>query len=472
MLTVEELARDAGLELAAGESAAGAPVRWVHITELTDPTPWLSGGELLLSTGMLLTSAREQRAFVRRLARHQLAGLGFGTGFTHDTLPKALVGEAASLGFPLFEVPYELPFIALTERAFARLVNEHYEALQRALDIQRRLERLVIEDRGLPEVVRALSSAIGGGAAVLGPSDETLAASAFRRELPEDLAELGTRGADLRVPGGARLLAARDEGSLGDFERLIVQQAVTVVALELTRRRAVRDTERRLAGEVLAAALAERLGPEEIGSRLAPFGVGDEAAVLLFETSDPKGSEAGLARALAAAGVPALVAVHERLLCAVASTCDPAAVARSARATLGGRAAVSRPAPVAALRRSFHEARYALESARLGNGDAPEVATWEDLGAYRLLLSLQDDDALRLYADGVLGALDGELLRSLEAYVEENGNWERAARVVPCHRHTLRHRIRRIEETTGRDLGRAQDRIEVWLALRARELVA
>ena len=64
-----------------------------------------------------------------------------------------------------------------------------------------------------------------------------------------------------------------------------------------------------------------------------------------------------------------------------------------------------------------------------------------------------------------------ELLRSLEAFIENNGQWERAAREVFCHRHTLRYRMRKVEELTGRDLGRAHDRIEFWLALRARELV-
>ena len=47
---------------------------------------------------------------------------------------------------------------------------------------------------------------------------------------------------------------------------------------------------------------------------------------------------------------------------------------------------------------------------------------------------------------------------------------ERAARELYCHRHTLRYRIRRVEQLTGRDLSSARDRIEFWLALRAREL--
>ncbi len=142
------------------------------------------------------------------------------------------------------------------------------------------------------------------------------------------------------------------------------------------------------------------------------------------------------------------------------------------------RAAASRRTAVGSLRRAFHEARCALEATALADGDAPEVASHQDLGAFTLLLSLQDEDALRLYSDGLLepierteGEYGGELLRSLEAYIEHNGNWERAARQLYCHRHTLRYRIRKIEELTGRDLSRATDRIELWLALRARELV-
>jgi PucR family transcriptional regulator, purine catabolism regulatory protein len=161
---------------------------------------------------------------------------------------------------------------------------------------------------------------------------------------------------------------------------------------------------------------------------------------------------------------------------------DPVALARRIRAELTARfgtvrAAASRPGPTHSLRLSFHEARCALEAARLRNGDAPEVASHEDLGAFRLLLSLQDDDALISYCRSVLGPVEqgegdygDELLRSLDAYIEHNGHWEKAANALFCHRHTLRYRIRRVEQLTGRDFSTARDRIEFWLALRGREL--
>ena len=57
MLTVGGLIEECGLRLAAGETSAGNPVRWVHISEHEDPTPWLSGGELLLTTGYNLADA-------------------------------------------------------------------------------------------------------------------------------------------------------------------------------------------------------------------------------------------------------------------------------------------------------------------------------------------------------------------------------------------------------------------------------
>src|SRR5579859_56100 len=171
------------LELACGERAASTPIRWVHVSELADPAPWLSGGELLLTTGMALLDADTQRAYVRRLVEHHIAGLGFGVGFAHPQLPQALRDEANTLEFPLFCVPYEMPFIAITERAFTTIINEQLDLLQRAVSIQRRMERLVLEERSLGEVVRGLANSIGATMMVLDAGGRTLASHGFRREL-------------------------------------------------------------------------------------------------------------------------------------------------------------------------------------------------------------------------------------------------------------------------------------------------
>ena len=523
MLTVRDLLERLELTALTGEDGLDLPVRWVHISELADPTPWLSGGELLLTTGMRLEDPATQRQFLHRLADHQLAGLGFGTGIVHDTVPEALVEAARERGFAVFEVPYELPFIAITEAAFSELVNEQYAVLRRALAAQERLERIVLAQRGLPALTAAIASVIGGTVAVLDARGRPLARHQFRRALSERswgrLAEEVTarRGEPrtfippiqesdqgLALPVLAEspeltpeawLVAVKDSGALSDFDRLALRQAVTIVALELLRARVAGDTERRLAGEVLEAAVGGELAGAELARRLAPFGLEDRVAALVVpEPSGPR--DAGgpallepLREHVRQEAVPALVAQCGRLACALLPGLEDGelfAIAERLAQRVQLPVGAGRSRPLSELRRAFHEARCAVEALALagsganGSGAAPapaRVATYRDLGSFQLLLSLQDDNALELFCDSILGPVaeadgryGGELMRSLEAFLEENGQWERAARRLYCHRHTLRYRIRRVEELTGRSLSSARDRIEFWLALRAREL--
>jgi purine catabolism regulator len=531
MLTVREVLADVDIPLLAGEGHLDMPVRWVHISELIDPTPWLSGGELLLTTGLALNSPKRQREYIATLADHGLAGLGLGTGFTHEKVPKPLLEAARERDFPLFEVPYELPFIALTEHAFTRLVNEQYALLQRSIAAQERLQRIVLSERGLAAIVGALTTLIGGPALVYDGRGELQAMRTFRRELdPEIVAALGeevrerarrgdgrgfvpahpelsTRGLALPIGGGDRperalpqawLVAAKDADGLAEIDRLILHQAVTVVALELLRRRVADSTERRLAGDVLSAVIAGELEGTELARRLEPFGLGGRVTALVVapaERAAPEACEAALSDALRAEAVSGLVATSGRFVVALLpGFLDDELFELAERAVaatgqeLGARplAGAGRTVPAGRAREAYHEARCALEARELGalakNGDgghaAPSVATYRDLGSFQLLLSLQDSDALRLFCESLLGPIEhgeghygGELMRSLEAFIECNGQWEAAARRLYCHRHTLRYRIRKIEELTGRDLGSARDRIEFWLALRGREIV-
>ncbi len=453
MLSVRDLLRDLDVRLLAGERGLQLPVRWVHISELLDPTPWLSGGELLLTTGMQLETAAQEREYAARLADHHLAGLGFGTGFRHATVPEPLLEMAAEREFPVFEVPYEVPFIAVTEAAFTQLVNEQYAVLRRALGAQERLERIVLSERGLDALVGALSTLIGAAVVVFDSRGEPLQQHAFRRAIDgEVLATLqgevrerarrrearafmpsldeanqglalpvaadgtprpGSGGGPGRAPE-AWLVAIKDAGPLSDFDRLTLHQAVTIVALELLRARVAGDTERRLAGDVLDAIVSGELSGSELARRLGPFGLGERVAALVLRPSDSapgSGSRAGagsrngtgsveaaLWSALREEASPALVASVGPLACALvpgAADEDLFALGERVVAAADGelrdrvRLGIGRAVPAVDARRSFHEARCALEALALGvagssdgNGSAPErprMATYKDL---------------------------------------------------------------------------------------------
>jgi purine catabolism regulator len=466
MLTVRDMVEVTGVRVVAGAGGLDRPVRWVHISELPDPTPWLNGGELLLTTGMSVNGDGDE--YVERIAAHGLAGLGVGTGVGGlDAVDAGMVAAAERLDFPILEIPYETPFIALTEKAFTQLAAEQATMLQSATAAHDRLERVALSEGGLEGLTAALGDQVGGTAAVLDARGEILAGE------PID------GGLELEVPGdsGARLVAARADGELSELDRLVVHQAVTIVALELLRRRVAEDTERRLAGDVLASVLSGELAGEELGRRLEPFGIAGEVAALVVDA----GARAQLEAAVRAETGAGLTATADGLACAlIPARGDVFALAERIRERAGiGAAGAGRPVAVADSRRGFHEARWALEAARLDD-EHPRLFTYRDLGSFQLLLAMQDDDALRTFCDSILSPLEvdgdkpgyaAELLRSLEVFIECNGQWERAARKLYCHRHTLRYRIQRIEQLTGRTLDSARDRIDFWLALRGRELL-
>jgi len=129
------------------------------------------------------------------------------------------------------------------------------------------------------------------------------------------------------------------------------------------------------------------------------------------------------------------------------------------------------------LRQSYYEAHYAIKIRKL-KGDSSVIASFDDLGSYGLLLGLQDTLSLEVFYDSVLGKLhdydeqsSSDLVKSLACFLEANGHWGEAAERLYVHRHTLRYRMKRVEEISGRDLGSSQDRMEFWLALKAKELI-
>ncbi|MGX2994208.1 PucR family transcriptional regulator [Streptomyces sp. JNUCC 64] len=89
------------------------------------------------------------------------------------------------------------------------------------------------------------------------------------------------------------------------------------------------------------------------------------------------------------------------------------------------------------------------------------------------LTALLSDDAVRAYADGLLRGLRahdatgrGDLVASLRAWLSRHGQWDAAAADLGVHRHTLRYRMRRVEEILGRSLDDPDVRMELWLALK------
>ena len=537
MITVQDILEipELDLRLLAGKASVSNPVRWVHISEVPDPTKWLKGGELLLTTGYSFAGDEaDQVEQIKRLIDHNISGLGFGTGFSFDKVPAALVRVAEEYGFPLFEVPYHVPFLAISEAVASKIVNEQYSLLQRSLAVHEKLTRIVLEEKGLEAILSTLAALVGCSAVLFDFHGVVLCEAAYRRRLGADtVADLwrmiGDRRADrqnfaLSMDGagssvqvypvvashriGAFLAVVKDSGDFSEYDRIILHNVVTVTALELVKKKAVAETEKRLAGDFFDELIASDLYEEEIARRLAFFGLDAQLAhlIVLVDIDEGEGDvgERGEAAALdvkerlhwtvdefmARRDVLSISASRSDSVVVLVQPgeADAAEVIRLAGELQGVVAemlpeisvsiGIGRPhRQLTDLRQSYYEASYAIRIRRLKDERAV-IASFDDLGSYGLLLGLQDTLSLEVFYDSVLGRLrdydaqnSSDLVKSLASFLEANGHWGDAAEKLFVHRHTLRYRMKRVEEITGRDLGSSQDRMEFWLALKARELI-
>ncbi|MFN8197715.1 MAG: PucR family transcriptional regulator [Nakamurella multipartita] len=182
-LTVRELAQlpELGVHLIAG-AAPGAPdpITWVHVSELDDPTPFLSGGELLLTTGLFVRDGLDLAGYVGKLRDAGVRGLGFGVGLSFAEIPDELVRAADALGLPLLRVPRRTPFIALSRAVSSALAADEYAAVARTFTAQQELTRAALSPQTPARLIRLLARKIDGWAVLLDERGAALATSSER----------------------------------------------------------------------------------------------------------------------------------------------------------------------------------------------------------------------------------------------------------------------------------------------------
>ncbi|MFE4861897.1 PucR family transcriptional regulator [Streptomyces sp. NPDC056670] len=507
--TLASLVQHSALKLTvrAGEEHLDRPVRWAHVSELADPVPYMEGGELLLITAMTLDAEDPQamRRYVRRLSRAGVVGLGFAIGVNYDTVPDALLDAAREEGLPLLEVPRRTPFLAISKAVSAAISADQYRAVTAGFEAQRELTKAALSD-GPAVLIAKLAAHVDGWAALYDTSGAVVAAApdwAARRaaRLTADVARLRERAAPASaVVGGADeasgdrvelqslgtgrrvrgALAVGTGAPLGTAERYAVHSAVALLTLTTERSRSLQAAEQRLGAAILRMLLsgqqdhARAVAGDLYGGLLdAPFrlviaepaGEGDPAGLgALAETMES---------AAARCGEAVLVVPEAARLVVLAADGGEAVAACLAHEAAEGEELVvglSAPAGPIAAASAYKQAEQSLSVARRRGKPLVEH---EELVAGSVL-PLLADDAVRAFADGMLRALyehdatgRGDLVASLRAWLSRHGQWDAAAADLGVHRHTLRYRMRRVEEILGRSLDDPDVRMELWLALKA-----
>lgn len=278
-------------------------------------------------------------------------------------------------------------------------------------------------------------------------------------------------------------------GDLPEVDLLALEQAVSILAAELLRLQGVADDAASRFGE-FAAALLDGRRVDEITSqaRMLDYDVGQTHQVVAIQAPemDPDLSrerieaveqvaqKLGVRKPLVTTRSHRIILIlpkelpWERLAAALSTV-----IGVGARISVGARIGVGGEYPLEDVKRSLAEAIFALELGTVVQSDKP-VTTFGDLGVWRILVDSNEPTKLREFVSEWIGPLiayderhGSELVKSLTTYLKESCATEAAAAALFIHRNTLRYRLSKVSQITGRDLGDADQRFQLELACRA-----
>ncbi|GAB2566956.1 helix-turn-helix domain-containing protein [Leucobacter ruminantium] len=522
MTTLSELLALPDLGLRLVQAGPDDPeLSWVSITELLDLGAYLDGGEVILTTGLALGFDDERwHDFVAGLGRARIAAIGFGVGINHDRIPPPLVRAASAYRVALFEIPLPTPFIAVSKAAAALLRADELRAARAALSAGQRILDSARGEREPAEILASIAQATGKQLGLTGTDGSLLASTGgFGRSRDAETERIALD------PEGALHLVVAGDAPLTPEGRSVIAAGAMVLGLGLRGDRAdeARERERweRLADGILSGRLAPRsleilapgLAPPQRVRALALQGAAEDVAdwrrrprTGLDRLVSPEQDRPGEASALRLAWqlCPDAEDALARALEAAAAHGLDAVVGRSARiedAALSRRSARLRLrslSPTAPLYASPREPSVVwadrdaplLEAllAGVGGGGAGEGSGSGEPGGEALSASVlgplsrwSEAREAAIDADGGSSgdggadpspsASEREALRAtLRAVFLSDGQRGPAASALGIHRNTLRDRLVRIERLTGRSLADADDRAELWFALRLEDL--
>jgi len=519
----------AGARVVAGDGAAARrEVAWVAVIEWPVEN-FVRPAEIVLTTGVGCDE-RHFTQLAHDVLNSQAAALcaAFNPDGELTEFPASVVARAGDQGIPLVQLPWALRFADVMRAVVDRLLADRYGggpyAPQRLFGD---FAAALLEGRGLGVLAATLERVLrrpvlifdaelrlqGYGDAALGalgsgrvtgmetsaPAVGAHEARALRallgarrpREV-EEIPELGLgAGTTLAARAGRRTLGMvyvlrGDAGRpLGDLDVGALEQAALAAALELLRLRSIVETEERVRGDFLwDVALGRLTDADEIAAK---------AALLGHNLAEHHVVAVACAEAVPEEAEPVLDIVRRRLARhvradQVAEREDRVLVLLpdADRAELAGLLAQTAPEvgpvpswglaeealPLVALAAGYESAAGALAVGRSLRGPGT-VGDARALGPFLALGALVADDAARRRVLRLIAPLAEydrdtarDLMGTLEAFLEENGNASSAARRLHLNRHSLLYRLRKIEELTGRSLSCHDDRFLLELGLR------
>jgi purine catabolism regulator len=476
-----------GLTVHGGRDGLDAPVRWAHVSELEDPLPFLEGGELILTGGLPLSNkASQQVEYLRRLHAGGVAGLMVSHGPHAPRLTRRMIDEADRLRFPLLELPTETPYIDVVKLVAAANEQDTHQRLMKHLQIFETLQAYQAAAVPLREFIRMLSDVSGFDLYAASPAGMSILPGISTP--PDGLAvpaEAAANGSSA-VPGGyslpvivtgriaARLVALR-RGTDQPTGFAAAQHLTTVLGVALRDLYQRREAMRREGAEVLSDLLNGGSGAD-VATKLVERGfepMKDVVVTVVRSGEDERFDKAEIHHRLCDRQLPSLLITRGDLLAVVPNTDEALAAIKDVDFDVA--VGVSTPfTPGANLTVPWRQARWSLERAVARRERVVRYAPTDTAGEWLPL----DRGLLTGVVDDIVGpvvrydsAHGSELIRSLRVLFRHDRRMKPAAEELGVHHHTLAYRMGTVERLTGRSLKDLQGLVDLWLSMKALDVL-
>lgn len=490
-------------EVVAAADHLDRPVRWVHVAEAADVGVMLSGGEMVLTTGVLLADdPHTQTEYIKSLHRAEAAALVLGLGRAFPSPPEGMRRAAERYGLPMVVLHRPFPFAELTEEVQSRLVRRKFAAVSLSEGIRTALTGLITAGAPLQNLLDEVAAHSACPVVVTNLAHRVLATAGERPAVDDVLRDwdrIARRPGGVDGEGWIRAdLGGRGErwgsvvlcGHRGDTVsgRLLADRAAEALVLHRMLSPAAVSWEEQSAQCLLADLVSGVVPARQLlpRARAAGLPVNRRTFVPLVVRDAGPAQLDRVLRLLGLSGLVAELAGHgTAVLLSLARDQDPDALTAHFAGRLG--AETGRPCVVAAgpdrtgweeVPEALREALHVADAAAGAPPGLPAVVRLGDVRLRGLVRLLRDDPRVQsfaerelaglLYADDDADAADG-LLPVLRTYLATGRNKSRTARLHHMSRPALYRRLEHIETLLGVALDDFEQAASVHIALLAHD---
>ena len=518
-------------KVVAGSGGLERPIRWVHNVGVPNAADWLHGGELVLTTVFNMPdSADEQGEYLRQLADKGIVAVVITIGMLVDEIPDYLRIIGDELGLPLIELPYQTRFVDIAKVINERISEESLDTISRALSIQQRLSRLVLEGGGFPELADMLADQVGHSISIENDRFEAIAnkniaeVDSARRytiqhgrtnpkliealeveylpkirdslrpvQLPV-MPELGLQMERLLAPivvhgeiyGYIWIIA--DVHALSPIDMMAIEIGATVAALLMLYQESLQTAEASLKGSLMAQLIEGNGGRQTILSdQSLRYGVDLRLPYRMLLVSIRNGQPPTSIRAYRAinqvllqnetqavaaqfAGQVAILAQADQAIDALAQALHERLEGKEGGVSIGISSVLTGADDVGAAHQQCDEV---LDIAQRIYSEQT-IHHFDDLGYIHTLYhagpaSLSQNPQVPILRQ-LLAERQADLFNTLENYLDAGGNSVQTSETLHIHRSTLNYRLARIKDICAVDLSSAGTRLNLQIALKLMRL--